>query len=57
MNLCGYSKYIHKPWGEYIARKELEQKEKDNIFFNVSKSEESTSDEYAENDFSWLNGM
>lgn len=56
-NLCGYSKNLHKPWGDYVSKIELLQKEKDNIFFNPETLSSTPSAEYAEDDLSWLNGI
>lgn len=58
-NLCGYSKNLHKPWADYVAKLELLQKERDNVFFDAEALSATPNDnnEFSENDFSWLNGL
>ena len=59
LNLCGYSSKLHKPWGDYWAKKELENQHKDDIFFGLdadNQTNKTVTEEYAEDDLSWING-
>lgn len=49
--LCGYSKYLHKPYALYLEEKEKEYANKDNVFSNVGK------DLGINDSMSWLNDI
>lgn len=52
-NLCGYSAKLHKPYKMYLDK--LDAEKNGDIFGGTKKSEES--DEYAEDDMSWLENL
>ena len=52
-NLCGYSTKLHKPFAEYVARKEKEKEDQNNFFAGIMQDD--SNDSVTTNlDMSWL---
>lgn len=52
-NLCGYSTKLHKPFAEYVARKEKEKEDQNNFFAGIMQDD--SNDSITTNlDMSWL---
>jgi hypothetical protein len=63
LNLCGFSPALHKPFAEYWEKKQKEITEQNSFFGGVMKDDDyidntnSNTNQYADDDFSWLNNF